>query len=273
MYMRLKDGKRKVLTLTYDDAPIQDPKLMGIMDQYGLKGTFNINAGVFLPGNEKLFFERMTLSEAKKLYINSGHEVAAHTLMHTSLDQLKSDEVVHEVMEDRKILEREFQTVVRGMAYPFGSYNDDVIDILRKCGICYARTAESTEDFGFPKEWLAFTPTCRHKNPKLMELAERFVTGQCRRESENWMFSVMGHSFEFDHNDNWEIIEDFAKYVGGREDIWYATNIEIYDYVKAYERLEASVDKRIVHNPSAIDVWVYINGQTYVVKAGETICM
>ena len=69
---------------------------------------------------------------------------------------------------------------------------------------------------------------------------------------------------------NWEVIENFTEKLGNREDIWYATNIEIYDYVKAYENLQTSVDKKIVHNPSAIDVWVYIDGKTYVVKGGET---
>ena len=271
MYMRLKEGKRKVLTLSYDDGPIQEPRFIEVLDRYGLKCTVNLNAGVFIPGNEKFFYERMTLEEAKKLYIGSEHEVAGHTLMHTSLDKLNSDEVVNEVIEDRKILEREFQRPIKGMAYPFGSYNDDVIDVLKKCGICYARTAESSENFDFPKNWLAFHPTCRHKNPRLMEFAERFVNEQCRRESDNWMFRVMGHSFEFAHNNNWEIIEEFAKYVGGREDIWYATNIEIYDYVKAYENLQTRVDKKIIHNPSAIDVWVCIDGQTYVVKGGETL--
>ena len=271
MYMRLKDGKRKVLTLSYDDGAIQDPKLLEIMDAYGLKGTFNLNGGVFVPGNEKCFYERMTLEEAKALYIGSGHEVAGHTLMHTSLTDLKSDEVICEVLEDRKILEREFQTSIRGMAYPYGTYNDEVVDILKKCGICYARTTKCTEDFTFPEDWLAFHPTCRHRHPKLMEFAKRFVTETCRREGDNWMFSVMGHSFEFDHANNWELIEEFAKYVGGKEDIWYATNIEIYDYVKAYERLQTSVDKKIVYNPSVIDVWVSINQKTYVVRGGETL--
>ena len=48
-----------------------------------------------------------------------------------------------------------------------------------------------------------------------------------------------GHSYEFDNNDNWEVIENFAEYIGGRDDVWYATNIEIYDYVKDYISEEA----------------------------------
>ena len=85
------------------------------------------------------------------------------------------------------------------------------------------------------------------------------------------MFYLWGHSYEFDNDDNWEIIEKFAEYVGNKDDIWYATNIELYDYVKAYEQLQVSVDKTIIHNPTAIDVWFMENGKTYCVHGGETL--
>ena len=48
MYMKLKDGKSKVLTLSYDDGVVQDIRLIGILDKYGVKGTFNINTGTYL---------------------------------------------------------------------------------------------------------------------------------------------------------------------------------------------------------------------------------
>ena len=67
------------------------------------------------------------------------------------------------------------------------------------------------------------------------------------------------------------MIEKFAEYIGGRDDIWYATNIEIYDYVKAYESLQTSVDKTMIYNPSVIDVWFSHNNKTYCVKGGQTL--
>ena len=82
---------------------------------------------------------------------------------------------------------------------------------------------------------------------------------------------MWGHSYEFDDNDNWEVIEEFAKFIGGRDDIWYATNIEIYDYIRAYNSLQVSVDKKIIHNPSAVDIWVSDSGETFEIKAGETL--
>lgn len=273
MYMKLKDGKSKVLTLSYDDGVVQDIRLIKILDQYGIKGTFNINSGSYLAedATREKYYGRMKLSEAKELYINSGHEVAVHAFSHPFLEKLREDEILTEILEDRRSIEAHYGTLARGMAYPFGTYSNEVIDCLKKCGICYSRTVKSSENFKFPENWLELHPTCHHNNLRLMELAKKFVEEKSIYSSDNWLFYVWGHSYEFDDKDNWEVIEKFAEYVGGKDDIWYATNIEIYDYVKAYENLQTSVDKKIVHNPSTIDVWFSQGDETYCVKGGQTL--
>ena len=45
--MLFPETKRKVLTLSYDDGVEQDIRLVEIMKKHGLKGTFNISAGLF----------------------------------------------------------------------------------------------------------------------------------------------------------------------------------------------------------------------------------
>lgn len=273
MYMKLKDGKSKVLTLSYDDGVVQDIRLMKILDKHGIKATFNINTGMYIPEDtvRQRFHGRMKLSEAQELYINSGHEVAAHGLTHPFLQKLKPDEMVAEILEDRKNIEQQYGTLARGFAYPYGTYNQEVLDTLGMCGICYARTAEETENVRFPENWLQWHPTCWHSNPKFMALTKRFVEENIHYESDAWLFYVYGHSYEFDLQNNWDLIEEFAALAGGHEDIWYATNIEIYDYVAAYNRLQVSADKRKVYNPSAIDVWFSHRKQIYCVKAGQTL--
>lgn len=274
MKMRLKDGKLKVLTLSYDDGVVQDIRLMDIMDKYGLKGTFNISSGLYIPEDavRERYYGRMKLSEAKKLYVNSGHEIAIHALTHPFLEKLDSTEVIYEITEDRKNLENQYGTIVKGMAYPFGTYSKEVVDILEKCGIKYSRTVNSTFGFNFPENWLTLNPTCHHNYEKLDELTERFVETPNRYGNAE-MFYLWGHSYEFDNNDNWEVIEKFAQNAGGHDDIWYATNVEIYDYVMAYKRLETSYDKKIIHNPSNIDVWIEVGGEVFCVKGGETLTL
>ena len=275
MYMKLKDGKSKVLTLSYDDGVVQDIRLVEILDRYGLKATFNINSGLYLPEEavREKFRGRLKRSEALDLYKDSGHEVAVHGVKHAFLPRLKPVEMVSEVLFDRQKLEEDFGTPVRGMAYSYGEYSDEAVDVLKTCGIVYSRTIHSTQSFEFPQNWLTLHPTCHHNNENLMSLAEQFVTGTPRYVAKNQLFYVWGHSYEFDDRDNWHVIERFAEYTGGKEDIWYATNIEIYDYVRAYESLITSVDGKIVKNPTATNVWFLHNGQTYCVKAGETIVL
>ncbi len=272
MKMILKDGKSKVLTLSYDDGVVQDMRLIEILNKYGLKATFNINSALYLPEDtvRENFYGRMKLSEAQALYKNSGHEIAVHAYTHPFLERLDTAEIIYEITEDRKAIERDYGTIVRGMAYPFGTYSDKVVDVLDKCHIAYARTVCSTLNFNFPDNWLTLHPTCHHKHPELMPLVKRFVEEKSRYNHPE-MFYLWGHSYEFDNDDNWEVIERFAEYAGGHEHIWYATNIEVYDYVKAYERLHTSYDKKTVHNPSAIDVWFSNKGGVYCVKAGETL--
>lgn len=279
MKMVLKDGKMKVFTMSYDDGVIQDKRLMEIMDRNGLKGTFNMSSGTYLA--EELergenYYKRMKRSESIELYTDSGHEVAIHGYTHPWLDLLDSTEVIKEIVEDRKDVEATYGTIARGMAYPFGAYNDEVVKILEMCGVAYARTTKAKANesyaqhwFSFPKNWLTLDPTCHHNHPRLMEIAEQFV--QENRYRTPWMFYLWGHSYEFDNDNNWELIEKFAEFIGGRDDVWYATNIEIYDYVKAYESLQTNYEKTRVYNPSCQTVWFREKNQNYCVKPGETV--
>jgi hypothetical protein len=109
------------------------------------------------------------------------------------------------------------------MAYPFGTYNDLVIKTAGGLGLRYARGVKSTHAFDIPEELLTYQPTCHHKDPLLMELAEQFITLQPEQPQ---VFYLWGHSYEFDVDNNWKVIEDFCRLAGGRDDIFYAANAE-----------------------------------------------
>ena len=269
-FLRFPNFKQKAVTLSYDDGVRQDKRLISIMQKYGIKGTFNINAGLFAKELSDVQKGRMTKEECVELYTNSGMEVAVHGFRHLSLGEVDPALATDDVLKDRKELESIFGGIIKGMAYANGSYNDNVCKILECCGINYSRTTVTTEMFKIPTNWLKLETTCHHNNPKLMEMIKNFVEVENRWGNAE-MFYLWGHSYEFDNDDNWDVIEKFCEYAGGHDHIWYATNIEVYDYVMAYKNLKTSYDKNIIHNPSAIDVWVEIKGETYCVKAGETL--
>ena len=272
-FMRFKDGKPKALTLSYDDGIEQDIRLVSILDKYGLKCTFNVSAGCLcdkkeIYPKEQILGRFLTKSQAVELYKNSGHEVAIHGYKHPYLDQLATNYAMYEIIKDRKELEKLFGTMIRGCAYPFGKYNDDVVRILELAQIKYARTVENTFTFDIPTDWLRLKPTCRHLSGNFMELTEKFIELNSMKPS---LFYVWGHSFEFERDNNWDLIENFGQRIGNRDDIWYATNIEIYDYVEAYKNLQFSANGKKAYNPSVIDVWIFSNDEVYKIPAGETV--
>ena len=272
-FLRFPGFKQKALTLSYDDGVKYDAQLIEIMKKHGLKGTFNINSGLFSPEDGGW---RMSKKEAYDLYANSGMEVAVHGVQHYSLATVSPIAAVKDVADDRVNLEEMFSRVITGMAYANGSYSDEVVEILKNCGITYARTVVSTEKFDIPTDWLRLPATCHHNNPKLMELAKRFV--EAKEGGYYWgaanypkLFYLWGHSYEFNDNNNWNIIEEFAEYIGGKEDIWYATNGEIYTYVKAFDSLVFSANGKRIYNPTATDVYMEYFGKKFVVPAGQTV--
>lgn len=226
-------GRRKAFTLSYDDGICQDKRLVALFNKYGLKATFNLNSGL---QNEKfdwtgakgIQIKHINMDEIVDLY--KGHEAAVHSLTHPFLQDLPEEQIFYELSEDKKNLEALFGYPVRGMAYPYGTYDAAVKAVAAKVGIKYSRTVEQHYTFEFPKDYLEWHTTCHHASDKLMELAHIFA------ESQNdalELFYVWGHSYEFDEQDNWDMMEEFCSFMSNREDIWYATNIEVFEHMNA----------------------------------------
>lgn len=273
IYPRFPGGLDRALTMSYDDGVETDRRLIDIMRAHGLKGTFNINAGCFAPEGtvypEGTVHRRMSKSDCVAVYRDSGMEVALHGYRHAWLTQLPKTEMLEEIAHDRRDLETLFGTLVRGGAYAFGAYNASALETLRACGIVYCRTCNSTHAFGIPEDWLTLAPTCHHDDPRLFELVDRFLAAPSFGAPQ--LFYLWGHSYEFDGKNNWQRMEEFAEKTGGRDNVWYATNIEVYDYMEAYHRLRFSLDGTRVCNPSCLSVFFSVEGKIHCVAPGETL--
>ena len=270
-YMRFPDGKCKAATFSYDDGVKADIKLIKIFDKYGVKGTFNLNSILFDCEN---WHDRMDEELTYKTFINCGHEIALHGARHIFFNKVPLPEAANEIVQNRLYLENKFKKIVRGMAYAYNGYNSEIINLLKSLGVTYARTTEESHSFEVPENWLTLKPTCHHADPKLGELTDRFLNQSPEDEfkhREPWLFYVWGHSYEFDDNGNWHIIENLCRRLSENKDIWFASNGEIYDYVQAYNRLVFSLDGERVYNPSCIPVFIELRGRVYEIPCGKEI--
>ncbi len=261
VYYCYPGGKHKALTMSYDDGKIQDRRLVAMFNQYGIKGTFHINSGLFHDPN------RIQPEEIRDLY--KGHEISCHTATHPTIARCPMTNVMEEVTADRRALEGIAGYPVRGLSYPNGSVTKDIEALLPMCGIRYSRVVGSSGHFALPENPYRWQATCHH-NQRLLELGEEFI-GLFKKQYLYLMY-VWGHSYEFDDKNNWELMENFCKLVSGKEDIWYCTNIEFMDAMDDLERLQFSADNTFVFNPNARDCWIRVNdGEAMCIPAGQLV--
>ena len=270
-YMRFPGGMEKAITFSYDDGVVADKKLIAILDKYGLKGTFNLNSKLF---NVLEWHGRMDEEQTINTFKNSGHEVALHGARHIFLGNVPLPLAVKEVADNRAYLEEKFGCIVNGMAYAYSGVDDETVQALKALGVQYARTTVSTHSFAIPSDWLHLNPTVHHTEPCLKVLTDKFLSGKPSDEFKNrepWLFYIWGHSYEFDDNDNWDVIEDVCRRISQAGGVWAATNGDICDYVKCYQSLVYSLDGERVFNPSHRTVWLEIRGKVYGIESGECV--
>lgn len=280
-FVRFPGGKEKALTLSYDDGCRHDLQFTRIIDQYGLKATFNVNTAQ-IPAEPGQW--RLTAEELLQM-VGSTHELATHGADHIAPGKASSVDMIRDTLDCRRDLERITGKIVRGMAYPdsgitmmiSGNTFEDIARRLEELGIAYSRTLAGDNDgFRLPNNWYAWMPTCHHNNPNLMLWLEKFLTepmSDYLAVRFPKVFYMWGHTYEFDRNNNWELLEAFCQRAAGHEDVWYATNIEICDYVKAYEQLMFNVDNTLVYNPTNTTVWFEADANLYKVEPGQTLSL
>ena len=232
----MKMKKNKFLTFSFDDCEIYDRRLAEMFRRYGMKATFFLVSDQlgfrcdFHRYGEDTVVERVSPEEIKETYADM--EVATHTASH----RLSMEHFNAQVFDSAKVLSDLWGCEVRGLAYPGGEYTPEYMEALRNSRIWYARTTEVTHSFGVPHEWLAWGPTCKYDDADILSLAEEFLNYQGREPT---VFHIYGHSYEMTRREpgcDFDSFEALLKRLSGREDIVYATNLEVMEMITCMEQ-------------------------------------
>ena len=275
--MLFPEGRSKALILSFDDGRTDDRQLVKLMNKYHLIGTFHLNS------NKLGSKDYLNKEEINSLF--KGHEVSVHSANHPNLPDQSRIDVISEIVEDRKDLERLTGYPVRGMAYPFGNTNDEVIQAIDGLGIEYSRTVGDTYTFEIPKDFLRWHPTMHQfakaywepnqpeKDAKEMARFNKVITDFIDTK-ELAVLDIWGHSWEMGTNENkWNETEKFFKLLSDNPTIYYTSQIALVDYINAFRNLKFSVNKKLVLNASSIDVYLKKENKTYKISAGTTITL
>ena len=226
------NGKMKAVTFSFDDGVTQDLRLIDLFNKYGMRASFNLISGEFGVRESKIYGknddiliyrDRVIAKDIKMIYRN--HEVCSHTVNHPRLSELSDEDIIYQVDTDIEELSRLVGYRVRGMAYPFCTPSDHAIEVVReKTNACFARTTDVTYGFDMPSDLFRFNCTVRHHEKDIVTLAKDFVN---LKTDEPKLFSVWGHSYEFDIRKDWDKFEEVLRILAGSEDIFYGTNSEV----------------------------------------------
>ncbi len=191
----------------WDDGVTADIRLIDILRRHKAKATFNLNADLHGNTRDKVWEFKETkvqrLGKGEMVEVYEGFKIANHSLSHPRLETLSLDEVRVEIRENRKQLQDFFRQPIDGFAYPFGSYNDSVMDVIQEEGHAYARTTKSEVPTFPPQSPFAFHPSCRF-------LAEDFW-GRYEASKQYGVFYFWGHSYEMISEDMWSDFENKIK--------------------------------------------------------------
>ena len=277
-FMRFPQGKAKAITYSCDDGMKQDILTSSILCEYGIKGTFNLNGGRFNS------IRHLTKEEVREHILSKGHEIAVHGYNHRALGGLRAIEGIKEVLDCKVELEETFDMIIRGMAYPdFGIKKllngikyETIKEYLTNLDIAYARTTGFDNDrFEMPTDWHNWIPSAHQKNPLMMEYAQEFIDMDTTKFSINHqeprLFYFWGHSYELDDEKTLENFRNTCKLIANNDKVWYATNIEVYEYTKAYESLIYSANGKTIYNPTLYEIWFTIDGKEYSIRSCERI--
>lgn len=277
-FLRFPENKLKAVTFSFDDGCREDIKLAKLLDSYGCKCTFNVCKGFIEYPGEKF----LNKDEVRQYLCDTHHEIAVHGDKHRAPGVNTPVEIIRDVLDCRIYLEKTYGKIIRGMAYPDsgigffenGTTYEDVKRTLKDCGIVYARSLSYKTDFNLPTDWYNWQPNFAPGDSGYLELADKFVAlneENCTNSSANpRLFYVPGHAYPIDSYLG-DALKRLCDKIANKDDTWYATNIEIYEYVEAYRSLVFSADGSICHNPTSHKIWFIVDKKPYVIEGGQTI--
>ena len=131
------------LALTFDDGHVSNHDLiLPILFEYRLTATFFITAGLIGTGTT------MDWQQLRALHA-AGMEIGSHTLTHRLPSTLNDDELRHELLESRRILEDGLGAPVTSISSPTGFFNPRMRDIAREVGyrsLCFGQIGLAADD-------------------------------------------------------------------------------------------------------------------------------
>jgi len=138
----------RVVGITFDDGFTNNlTHALSILQEFNFKATCYIISqnigGVNHWDLDKGIPENPLMNENEvKQWINGGMEIGSHSQNHVRLAECNIEVATTEIEQSRVDLEAQFGCTIEHFCYPYGSYNDEIVDITKIAGYSTATTVD-----------------------------------------------------------------------------------------------------------------------------------
>jgi len=230
---------KTIITTSWDDGHKLDIKLSRLLKKYNIKATFYIS-----PKNHEFrgvdLLSSIDIKELSKYF-----EIGAHTLTHPHLSKITLKEAEAEIKNSKDYLEGVIDKKITAFCYPYGDYNKQVIELVRKHGFLLARTT-TRYSFSLPKDDFQTATTFHtynHYSDILRIVAFSNLNLSSLVQYTQWdnlaidlfqralkkkaVFHLWGHSWEFEKYKSWDRLERVFAAISNNPNVIYATNSQL----------------------------------------------
>lgn len=123
-----------LVTTSWDDGHALDTKLAHLLQDCGCRGTFYVAplSHEISAGNR--------LSHSALRDLSTTFEVGSHTLTHPRLTEIAPSQADREITDGKRAVEDIVGGPVTSFCYPYGAYNQQHVDMVRRAGFLVGRT-------------------------------------------------------------------------------------------------------------------------------------
>jgi len=217
--------KEILVTQSWDDGHMSDMRLTAMLRKYNAKATFflyTVNYELLSkdPAAAKKIDPYLTpFDKLKETY--KGFEVGGHSHTHADLLKCSPAQLDKEIVYSKKLLEQWFDCKINGFAYPYGAYNPQVEEAVKKAGYLYARVGAQAKQIFPPKTPFELMTTVYFKDPKFWDEFERV-------QKEGGVFYFWGHSHDLGSEEQWRQLEEKIAKISACPNVRWVTNMELF---------------------------------------------